>query len=89
MLCEKWNVAPLTPLSGDLLGSMATLPLPGKLRNLTEDEMTDLQQTLYTTHHIEVPLIRWNHHRLLRICAAAYNKPRDYERLAEVILHLS
>jgi isopenicillin-N epimerase len=89
LLCDRWNFEPLTPLSGELLGSMATLSLPGKLQNLTEDQMTDLQQHLYTAHKIEVPLIRFDHHRLLRVCAAAYNTRADYERLAEVILRLS
>ena len=89
MLCEKWNVNPLTPLSGELLGSMATLLLPGRLQLINEDQMTILQQDLYTTYRVEVPLIRLEEHRLLRICAAAYNKPADYERLAEVMLRLT
>jgi isopenicillin-N epimerase len=88
MLVERLNVEPLTPLDGKLLGATATLPLPGRLANLSEAQSKALQQSLYTNHAIEVPLFYWQNRWHLRVSCQVYNEQSDYERLANAISSL-
>ena len=85
LLCDRLDVEPLSPLDGSLLGATATVRLPGPLANLTEDQARALQQDLYTTDRIEVPLFPWQGAWHLRVSCQLYNRPDDYERLADVI----
>jgi isopenicillin-N epimerase len=85
MLCQAWDVAPLSPLDGSMLGSTATLSLPGKFKDFSLPQIESLQQRMYGEFGIEVPLMRWNNRALLRISCQVYNAPAEYERLAEVV----
>ncbi len=85
LLCGRWNVPPRTPLDGRLLGSMATILLPGKLANLTEDSARKLQSDLYHQHQIEVPFMHRGPVCHLRVSCQVYNVEEDYVRLAEAI----
>jgi isopenicillin-N epimerase len=85
MLCESWEVQPLTPLDGQLLGSMATVRLPGQLATMKEETALKLQQRLYSEGHIEVPFINWQGQWHIRVSCQVYNEPGDYRRLAEAI----
>ncbi|HET6249175.1 MAG TPA: aminotransferase class V-fold PLP-dependent enzyme [Tepidisphaeraceae bacterium] len=84
-LCEKFDVEPLSPLDGSLLGSTATVSLPGKWKDRTLEEIEALQQRIYCEFGIEVPLMRWNERAMLRVSCQVYNMPDEYERLAKVI----
>jgi isopenicillin-N epimerase len=86
MLCERFGVAPLTPLDGCLLGSTATLRLPVPLSEMTETQANTLQQSLYTHDRIEVPLMPWQDQWYLRVSCQVYNTPEDYHRLAAAII---
>ena len=92
LLCERLGVEP--PCPETMLGSMATLPLPGSLQEENPGEsraviarFDPLQSALLDQHRIEVPLVKWGAppHRWLRISAHAYNSPDEYERLADAI----
>jgi isopenicillin-N epimerase len=85
MLCERLKVHPISPIDGQLFGATATMPLPGRLANLTDEECKALQQSLYINDRIEIPLFRWQERAHLRISCQVYNRPRDYQRLAEAI----
>jgi isopenicillin-N epimerase len=85
MLCQQWNVRPVTPLDGSLLGSMVTVPLPAPLDHLSEPEVQGLQQPLHDRDRIEVPIVRWSGRTYVRPCCHIYNLPADYQHLAEVI----
>lgn len=90
LLCERLDVEPPCPES--MLGSMATLPLPGKHQDSQSDTSTvisrfdPLQTRLFERHKIEVPLIRFGGSRWFRISAHAHNELGDYERLAAALL---
>jgi len=71
-----------------LLGSMAAVPLPAPFDAVDEAKAEALQQILYTQHHVEVPLMRFGDRLLLRVSCHAYNTPRQYERLPDVISRL-
>jgi isopenicillin-N epimerase len=85
MLCERFGVAPLSPLDGSLLGATATVRLPQPLAAMTDDQAKALQQSLYTDHRIEIPLFNWQGAQHLRVSCQVYNRPVDYHRLADVI----
>jgi isopenicillin-N epimerase len=85
MLCERWNVQPIAPVDGSMTGSMATIPLPGRLTQLSPEAAFDLYKALYHEDQIEVPLMRWQDELHLRLSAQVYNKPQDYHRLADAI----
>ncbi|MDB5295708.1 MAG: Aminotransferase, partial [Phycisphaerales bacterium] len=89
MLCDRFGVEPLTPTDGSMLGSMATVRLPARLADLTDADQAALQQSLYTDHRIEVPLVAWGGGRFLRVSCQVYNEPAEYERLADVVLRLA
>jgi isopenicillin-N epimerase len=80
------------PCPDDMIGSMATLPVPesasypaaAALSALDPDPLHD---DLLDRFGIEVPVIRCAAHpgRLLRISAQLYNRRADYQRLAEAL----
>ena len=89
LLCEKLGVVP--PCPETMLGSMATLSLPGARHERESGEsravisrFDPLQAMLLEKHGIEVPLLLWGNpaRRWFRISAHAYNSTDDYERLA-------
>ena len=88
-LCERWHVEPISPIDGSLLGSMATVTLPGRLQGMTEPAGLALQQRMYSEHGIEVPIIRWCGRWFLRVSCQAYNVPGDYLRLGDVVAVLA
>lgn len=88
LLCRRWGVEPLSPLDGSLLGSMATMRLPGTLGQLPEAQIRTLQQRLYTEHRIEVPLHPFAGRHYIRVSCQVYNTPADYERVGEVVASL-
>jgi isopenicillin-N epimerase len=85
MLCERFGVAPLSPIDGSLLGATATVRLPLPLAHTTDEEAKALQQSLYTDHRIEVPLMAWQGAQHLRVSCQVYNRADDYHRMADVI----
>ena len=88
-LCDRWNVKPLSPIDGSMIGSMATVRLPAPLDRLSVVQSMQLQQTLYTEHRIEVPVMCWRGQTFVRPCCQIYNLPEEYQRLAEVIEQVS
>jgi isopenicillin-N epimerase len=89
MLVDRWRVEPISPLDGSLLGSLATVRLPGSLAKLEGQEHQALQQRLYDEFQIELPLVRWNNHGMLRVACQVYNTPTEFERLADAISKLA
>jgi isopenicillin-N epimerase len=87
-LCQRWDVQPISPADGHMLGSMATVPLPPPLDRLDEPTVAGLQQRLYSEFRVEVPVVRWGDRTFVRPCCQIYNVPADCERLADVICEL-
>jgi isopenicillin-N epimerase len=89
MLCESWQTASLSPLDGSMLGSMATVPLPPPLDELTDSQLGVLQSRLHDQYKIEVPLFRWQEKIHARPCCQIYNTQDDFDRLAKTIKTIS
>jgi isopenicillin-N epimerase len=91
LLAEALN--PTTPLCpAEMLGSMATLPLPpafGVPKTLPDSLIDELQEQLWEQFHIEVPIIPWRspagENKLIRVCAQLYNSLEQYQYLADCL----
>ena len=90
MLCDRWNslgVQPTTPLDGSMIGSMTTLRLPDRMREIFASP-ADLHDRLYDAFSIEVPIFDWDDAWWIRASCQIYNTPDDYERLADAVLKI-
>ena len=87
MLSGRWGVERLI-VQESMHGSMATIPLPGKLASLTEEQARSLQSHLYRKYRIEAPVVLWQDRWHVRISCQVYNTPDDYERLARAVEYL-
>lgn len=86
LLCAKLDVTP--PCPEELLGAMATIPLPARFQSRSPSGKIDAEQLeLYDRYGIEVPFLRCGEpeRRWFRISAQIYNSPADYEFLAEAL----
>ncbi len=84
MLCQAWQVEPISPPDGSMLGSMATVPAPLECQRAFTSA-SDFQAHLYATNRIEVPVIDWGGRWHVRVSAQAYNTPQDYLSLAGAV----
>ncbi|QRK04011.1 aminotransferase class V-fold PLP-dependent enzyme [Archangium violaceum] len=85
-LCQRLGVAPQCP--EDMVGSMATVPLPdGFPARPSVLGLDPLQDRLLFEHRIEVPITPWPRppHRHVRVSAQLYNSHAEYQRLAEAL----
>ena len=86
MLTSAWGVEPITPLDGSMLGSMATIALPEAVRGLPNTDA--LQRLLYDAFGIEVVVDDWSGEWWCRVSCQVYNRPEQYEAIAEAILEV-
>jgi hypothetical protein len=95
MLCERWGVRSATPLDGRMIGSMATVPLPRQdVLRKKFGAFRDVGSALFDRNRIEVPIVEWgtppaNPQWWVRPCCQIYNRPEQYERLADSVLELA
>jgi isopenicillin-N epimerase len=85
VICEALGIAAPAPDAD--IGSMATIELPRSTAGTATGALDPLTDRLRETWSIEVPVFPWRDRPrpLLRISAQLYNKPEDYERLAEAL----
>jgi isopenicillin-N epimerase len=89
LLCDRLGVAP--PCPNDMLGAMATVPLPERFQDLPKTGKIDAEQSrLYDEFGVEVPFMRFGQpaRRYLRVSSQLYNTLAEYEYLAEAIERL-
>jgi isopenicillin-N epimerase len=90
MLCERLGVLPISPLDGSMLGSMATVRLPGSLQPSADARTPEqVQAELLARERIELPILDFGGVRHLRISCHVYNEEAEYERLADAVLRLA
>ena len=85
ILCRTLGVEPPAPDS--LLGSMASVPLPGRPDPTGPFAFDPLQDGLASRYRTETPVITWlpGTPRLLRVSAQLYNARAQYEYLAAAL----
>lgn len=86
LLSSRWRVEPATPTDGTLIGSMTTVPLPAIPPRYVEP--MELQAELWNRWQIEVPIVDFNGWWWLRASCQIYNRPQQYERLADAVTEL-
>ncbi len=82
MLCERFGTSLDVP--EEMIGTMASLPLPVKLRSTKQDSL-DLRDFLLFEEQIEAQVHAWYGRIWLRISAQIYNEMADLERFAEAV----
>ncbi|HEY7375205.1 MAG TPA: aminotransferase class V-fold PLP-dependent enzyme [Polyangia bacterium] len=70
------------PCPPEMLGAMATLPLPARMSM----PAPALYEALWRKHRIEAPVFDWLGRPMLRVCAQIYNDLPQYQKLAEAVL---
>jgi isopenicillin-N epimerase len=89
MLCERWGVEPASPRDGSMLGSMATVEVPGQERLKRKYGTFDaFKAPLFDRFRIEVPVVDWGGKWRVRPCCQIYNTSDQYEQLADAVLTL-
>jgi len=86
LLAERLGVG--LPAPDEMIGSLATLPLPDAALGATFGPFGDaLKEELATKYRIEVPVFPWPAYpkRLIRVSAQRYNRIEDYARLADAL----
>ena len=80
----------LVPDSPDWYGPMISLPLPTNgLSAPAPGQRDPLQDWLWSTYRIEVPITWWHGQRLLRVSCHLYNDVEDIERLVKALDRVS
>jgi isopenicillin-N epimerase len=71
------------PCPAEMLGAMATLPLPAKMAI----PAPALYEALWRKHRIEAPVFEWSTpgRPMLRVCAQIYNELSQYQKLADAV----
>ena len=87
LLCNAWDVEPISPLDGSMIGSIASVSVPESVRTKYTEPET-LMAELYERYRIEVPVMLWNERWYLRVSAQAFNDPEEYQALADAVLEL-
>ncbi|MBI5169259.1 MAG: aminotransferase class V-fold PLP-dependent enzyme [Candidatus Eisenbacteria bacterium] len=82
VMAARWGTA--FEASESMIGCMATVPLPASAGSSPEDAQR-LRDALLFEERIEVPVLCRDGGLWIRVCAQAYNEPREYERLAEAV----
>jgi len=84
VLMEALGIAP--PAPADMIGAIASVPLP-PAGNSGSAIFDPLMAALRDRHGIEVPVFTWPAppERVLRVSAHLYNRPDDYDLLAEAL----
>jgi isopenicillin-N epimerase len=88
LLCSRWNVPSISPIDGSMLGSMATVPLPPPLDQISDEQIQALQHRLHDRNRIEVPILRFAGRTYIRPCCQIYNIAEDFYRLADAIVSI-
>jgi isopenicillin-N epimerase len=88
LLCQAFEVD--APAPDDMLGSMATVPLPGPGASASLPDAGSIGEALFRTFRIEVPIIQMaeDAHRYVRISAQRYNTLDQYQRLADALVEI-
>ena len=86
LLCAAFEVD--APAPDDMLGSMATVPLPEPASSARLLETATIGEELFRDYRIEIPVIEMADHaqRYVRLSAQRYNTLDQYARLGDALV---
>lgn len=88
MLCQRLGL--VAPCPESMIGTMATLPMPGNLASLGGSGTADsVYKRLFDGFGIELHVIPINGRRWFRISSHLHNSPDEYRYLADVLGQLA
>ncbi len=73
------GLSPLSPSKDGWFSQMVSVPLPNQI------QPADLHRRLYEEFHIEVPIVNWNGHKLVRVSIQGYNNSADADALVTAL----
>jgi isopenicillin-N epimerase len=74
-IADASGLEPISPLTHQWISQMASAPIPA------EADCAKLYQLLKQEYNIEIPVLTWNEHKLVRISMQGYNTPADAQKL--------
>ena len=72
--CDLVGAKPICPVNADFLGQMCSIPIK-------TDYPSELKETLFHKYKIEIPVMKTDHGKFLRISLNAYNSNEDLDKL--------
>jgi isopenicillin-N epimerase len=78
-ICRLTGLSPLHSDDEGWFRQMSVAPLPA------DTDLAALKERLYNEFRIEVPLIAWNGHKLIRVSVQGYNTRRDVSALTRAL----
>lgn len=78
-ICSLTGLAPLHPDPDNWFRQMVSVPLPKNA------DILSLKERLYNQYQVEVPLLEWNGHKLIRVSIQGYNTKRDVDALVRAL----
>ena len=81
-ICAFTGLPSLHFRGNDRFAQFVAIPLPHSVN------IENLKTRLYNEYRIEVPLIQWNGHKLIRVSIQGYNSPKDVEKLIGALRNL-
>jgi len=82
LLSRRWGTK--LGMGEEMVGTMATVPLPERLGS-TQEDAARLRDALLFEDRIEIQLHAWRDRLWVRVSAQVYNDIRDIERLASAV----
>ncbi len=78
-ICDLTGLSPLHSSADTWFAQLTAAPLPA------DTDIITLKKRLYDEYRIEIPLIEWNSHKLIRVSIQGYNSPEDVEHLLSAL----
>ncbi len=76
------GLAPLHPSAEEWFAQMIVSPLPA------DTDIVEMKRQFYDQHRIEIPLIDWHGHKLIRLSVQGYNSKGEMDRLLTALRQL-
>ncbi len=74
-ICDLTGLSPLHSSADNWFAQLTAAPLPANT------DIVALKTRLYDEYRVEIPLIEWNSHKLIRVSIQGYNSLEDVEHL--------
>jgi isopenicillin-N epimerase len=78
-IMDTFQLPPISPLSDQWFSQMACAPIPARV------DAGEIHRLLYEQHRIEIPVVDWNGHKMVRISIQGYNTRADTDQLVAAL----
>jgi isopenicillin-N epimerase len=78
-IADLSGMQPISPLTTEWIGQMASAPLPSSVN------VSELHTRLYDKYRIEIPVLEWHGRNFIRCSIQAYNTQEDADALVQAL----